>query len=140
MSGELSASPAPRSRPRRSKHTPAAKGGKWLYPATRWAIYLRDGFACVYCGATGALSVDHVRSVEREGRRDNRPANLVTCCVSCNSSKQGLSARAWYVRLRERGLDTKAIRSRIARTVRRPLDRARAAELLASARAERCAA
>ena len=113
-------------RHRRSAHTPAARGGSWLFPATRWAIYLRDGFTCVYCGAGDRLSVDHLRSVLREGRRDNSPRNLVTCCLSCNSSKQGLSARAWFARLRARGIDTERVRRRIARLVRQPLDRGQA--------------
>lgn len=115
-------------RPRRSRHTPAAQGSKWIRRSTRWAIYHRDDFACVYCGRvprkTTRLSLDHVRPVESHGRR-NAPEHLVTCCVSCNSSKQGLTVRQWYARLRGLGIDTDAVRRRVARTVRRPIDRAR---------------
>lgn len=122
---------------RRSAHTPAALGSKWIRPVTRWAIYIRDGLACVYCGAGGSktrLSIDHVRSVEREGKRDNSARNLVTCCQRCNSSKKSISARAWYARLRARGFDTRKIQRRIARLVRKPLDRASAAALIAELR------
>jgi hypothetical protein len=108
---------------RRSAHTPAAQGSKWLRPSTRWAIYLRDVFACVYCGHIGRLTVDHIRSAEEGG--GNEPTNLVTCCLSCNSSKQGISRRAWYARLRQRGINTKAVRDRIRRLTAKALDRER---------------
>lgn len=111
------------SRKRRSSHTPAANGSKWIRPSRRWAIYLRDGFACVYCGRVGKLSIDHVVPCESGGT--HRSNNLVTCCMSCNSSKQGLSNRKWYARLRERGIDTEKMRHRIARQLRKPLDRKR---------------
>lgn len=117
--------PAATYRPRRSGHTPAARGSKWIRPATRWAIYLRDGLACVYCETVGGkLSLDHVGAVRASGR-DNSPRNLVTTCVSCNSSKQALDARAWFARLRDRGIDVVAVRRRIARLTARPLDRER---------------
>lgn len=107
----------------RSQHTPAASGGKWIRGSTRWAIYYRDDFACVYCGRTARLSIDHVKPCENGGCND--ASNLVTCCLSCNSSKQGVSARKWYARLRERGIDTEKMRHRIARLLRKPLDRKR---------------
>lgn len=113
------------SRPRRSRYTPAASGSKWIAPATRWAIYHRDGFACVYCESVGpVLSLDHVTACVRGARRSD-PRGLVTCCYSCNSSKQGLSVREWFARLRARGIDTDAVRRRIARLTQRELDRAR---------------
>lgn len=49
--------------------TPLARkpgqGAKWLRPSTRQALYLRGGFACVYCGAgfecEGVVgTIDHV--------------------------------------------------------------------------------
>lgn len=121
-------------RQRRSAHTPAAQGSKWIRPSTRWAIYHRDDFACVYCGTVGPLSLDHVHSVEGAGR-DNSPANLVTCCVRCNSSKQALPKREWYAVLRGRGVNIAALRRRIARQTARPIDRERG-RFLASAKPE----
>lgn len=123
------------SRVRRSKHTPAANGSKWIRAATRWAIYLRDNFACVYCEVGGAtnghtLTLDHIKSVEDGG--GHNPENLVTCCLSCNSAKQSLSQRQWFARLRERGIETVAMRHRISRCRKRQLDRQRGRFLAAT--------
>lgn len=63
-------------------------GSKWIRPEKRHAIYLRDGLACAYCGATNeeaVLSLDHLRPVSKGG--DNKASNLVTCCVKCNRSR-----------------------------------------------------
>lgn len=54
----------------------------------RFAILLRDGFRCCYCGtpATEAtLHVDHRRSVADGGGND--PSNLTTSCRDCNLGK-----------------------------------------------------
>lgn len=55
---------------------------------TRFEVFKRDGFKCVYCGASplnGALHVDHVEPVSKGG--DSTPANLVTACDKCNLGK-----------------------------------------------------
>ena len=61
----------------------------WIAKSTRLAIYLRDGMACCYCGATvegGAkLTLDHQQCYSKGGT--NAPSNLVTCCGRCNSSR-----------------------------------------------------
>lgn len=120
-------------RKRRSAHTPAAKGSKWIRPATRWAIYLRDNFACVYCSHVGGkLSLDHVHAV-KGARRNNHPSNLVTCCVSCNSAKQSRSRIDWYAYLAAQGALVATIRRRIARHTKLPIDRVRG-RFLAEAR------
>lgn len=118
---------------RRSKYTPAANGSKWIKPSTRWAIYYRDDFACVYCTEIPTqLTLDHVKNVECGGSND--PSNLVTCCLGCNSRKQSLSMRQWFRRLRGMGYhNTEPIRRRIARLVKKPLDRERG-RFLASTR------
>lgn len=57
-------------------------------PGTRFRVLARDGFACVYCGATGKthqLVVDHVVPRARGG--SNEVDNLRTACVECNSGK-----------------------------------------------------
>lgn len=123
-------------RKRRSAHTPAANGSKWIRPSTRWAIYLRDDFACVYCGEVGGatnghtLTLDHIQSVEAGGT--HKPKNLLTCCLSCNSAKQNLTQRAWFAKLRDRGIETSAMRHRISRCRKRPLDRERGSFLAAT--------
>lgn len=106
---------------RGGKHTPAAQGGKWLYPGTRWAIYHRDGFRCVYCRSPGPLSIDHVRPARHGAHAD--PENLVTCCLSCNSSKRDLSFRRWMKLLRRDGKDTSRVLARLRRARRSALDR-----------------
>lgn len=88
----------------RSRHTPAARGGKWIRASTRWAIYHRDSFACVYCFKVGGkLTLDHVDPVVLQGRM-NLPSHLVTCCHSCNSRKSGKTLEEFagsdYVALR----------------------------------------
>jgi len=65
-------------------------GMNWIRQEKRLAIYLRDGLACVYCGAaleTGAqFSLDHLTPHSQGG--NNQPTNLVTCCSRCNSSRR----------------------------------------------------
>ena len=61
-------------------------------------ITARDGYQCVYCGATEdeeQLSVDHVvprimfRLGTAEGDMDD-PTNLVTACAGCNGLKRDM--------------------------------------------------
>ena len=66
------------------------QGSNWIRRSTRLAIYDRDGFACVYCGAGAEhegveLGLDHVKPRELGG--GNAPSNLVTCCGHCNVDK-----------------------------------------------------
>ena len=54
----------------------------------RFEVLKRDGFTCVYCGATplkNELKVDHVVPVSKGG--DNEPSNLVAACGDCNHGK-----------------------------------------------------
>lgn len=57
-------------------------------PGLRFAILRRDGFRCVYCGATperAALRVDHV--IPRSAGGPTEEFNLVTACHTCNAGK-----------------------------------------------------
>ncbi len=62
-------------------------GSKWITRKHRLAIYDRDGFACLWCGASiedGAkLTLDHV--VPREFGGSHESENLVTACFRCNT-------------------------------------------------------
>ncbi|MBR8425014.1 HNH endonuclease [Burkholderia cenocepacia] len=58
---------------------------KKLYTAKFERIRDRDGCACVYCGATKYLSLDHLIAVSRGGGGEDQ--NLVTACRGCNSKK-----------------------------------------------------
>ena len=110
------------------------QGSKWIRPAKRLAIYSRDGFACAFCsrGVEDGifLTLDHLLACELGGSND--AANLVTCCRSCNSSKQDLPMRAWMTVLADQGVDTTKIARRIRRNTRRALDMAEGKRLLAA--------
>lgn len=51
----------------------------------RKEIYKRDGHACVNCGATKKLTLDHKIPLSRGGT--NEAANLQTMCKPCNGEK-----------------------------------------------------
>ena len=54
----------------------------------RFSVLRRDGFRCVYCGATPPESELHVDHVEpRSGGGSNDLVNLVTACRDCNLGK-----------------------------------------------------
>lgn len=110
------------------------QGSKWCRPSTRQAIYHRDGFCCAYCGAAAeggvTLTLDHILACELGG--DNDPSNLITACLSCNSSKQDLTTRAWFAVLRDNGIDTSKVGPRIRRLANKPLDRAEGRRLVAA--------
>lgn len=91
------------------------KGGGWVRPTTRLAIYLRDDFTCVYCGISArahpiCLSLDHL---DRSG--GNAASNLATCCFRCNDRRNGSTLAAWLDRLGWEGRDLEAVRGRLAR-------------------------
>lgn len=70
-----------------------SKSRKNMSPRQRFQIFARDGYRCVYCGATGdaaALHVDHKISIAEGG--DDEPENLVTACECCNLGKGASSA------------------------------------------------
>lgn len=92
-------------------------GSSWIRKDKRLAIYLRDGFACAYCGRDlhGApyrdVTLDHLNAKHRAGNHHH--TNLVTACRSCNSSRQDKPWRKYatggaikrITRLRRRSLD-----------------------------------
>ena len=56
------------------------------YNVHRKAVLARDQRRCRYCGcAANVLGLDHIVPPRLGGGHE--PANLVTCCVSCNSRK-----------------------------------------------------
>jgi 5-methylcytosine-specific restriction endonuclease McrA len=58
---------------------------------TRFNLFLRDGFACQYCGAPDDLTFDHVIPRSRGGRTTWE--NIVTACAPCNLTKGGRTPR-----------------------------------------------
>lgn len=84
---------------------------KSLSKKTRFEVFKRDGFKCMYCGAhppAVLLEVDHVVAVAAGGGNDMD--NLVTSCEPCNRGKgardlsavpEGLAEKAAAVSERE---------------------------------------
>lgn len=119
-----------------TKRQASWQGSKWCRPTTRLAVYLRDGLACAWCGATvedgAVLSLDHVHTHSLGG--GNSPANLVTACKRCNSSRGDRSVPAFaraVARYLDHGARSSDIVAHVRRTVRRTLPRAEARELIA---------
>lgn len=52
----------------------------------RQRVYERDGYACVHCGATDDLTLDHAIPWSKGG--PDKVSNLQTLCGSCNSKKR----------------------------------------------------
>lgn len=48
-------------------------------------VFVRDNHACVYCGGTERLTVDHVIPKARGGKTTFE--NTVACCFACNNKK-----------------------------------------------------
>jgi 5-methylcytosine-specific restriction endonuclease McrA len=75
------------------------KGSGWITRKRRLAIYLRDGFRCVYCTAdlTQAnpreVTLDHIKPRCQGGSHKAR--NLVTACITCNSQRQHMTVQAF---------------------------------------------
>ncbi len=62
------------------------------YPAfTRFNLFLRDEFACQYCGSKGEMTFDHVLPRSRGGRTVWE--NVVAACGRCNLRKANLTVR-----------------------------------------------
>jgi 5-methylcytosine-specific restriction endonuclease McrA len=82
---------------------------------TRFNVFLRDGFACQYCGTPDDLTFDHVLPRSRGGRTTWE--NIVTACAPCNLRKGGKYAHHAAMRPRRkprrRGGRHAAVRSRI---------------------------
>src|SRR5438270_449968 len=67
-------------------------GSRWIPAWKRTAIYIRDGFECVYCGKSlkgsepREVTLDHL--LPRTSGGTHEATNLVTACLRCNSSRQ----------------------------------------------------
>lgn len=69
------------------------------YPAfTRFNLFLRDKFACQYCGDVHDLTFDHV--VPRRAGGRTTWENIATACVSCNIKKGGRTPAQANMRLK----------------------------------------
>ncbi len=64
---------------------------------TRFNLFLRDGFACVYCGSGEELTFDHV--LPRRLGGTTRWDNIVAACSKCNLKKGGRTPAQARMRL-----------------------------------------
>ena len=66
--------------------------GQWIRTDKRLAIYLRDRFSCLYClrdmhdADPSDITLDHIVCQSDGGSNDE--TNRVTCCRTCNCSRQ----------------------------------------------------
>lgn len=75
----------------------AHNSGAWIRPELRHAIYLRDAWTCVWCGArpaTSELTLDHIYP-RKHPRRSHKPEHVVTACKPCNSARKDQDALVW---------------------------------------------
>jgi len=118
---------------RHAKSNGQGQGMNWIRPVKRLSIYLRDGLACVYCGATvedGAkLTLDHCRPHSHGG--SNKETNLVTACLTCNSARGNRSWKTFTKKVAEYlGRDARQVTAYIELTRRRGLNLQEAKELI----------
>lgn len=102
------------------------QGMNWITQVKRLAIYLRDGAACVWCGATVEggvqLTLDHV--VCHSKKANNHESNLVTCCKHCNDSRGTRSANKFSVAVAtyiNHGISAEAVLNNVRKAQRRSL-------------------
>ncbi|MFM8819087.1 MAG: HNH endonuclease [Phenylobacterium sp.] len=67
---------------------------------TRFNVFLRDGFACAYCGRNDDLTFDHVVPRSKGGRTSWE--NIVAACSGCNLHKGGRTPGEASMTLRRR--------------------------------------
>ena len=71
------------------------------FPAfTRFNLFLRDRFACQYCGSPRQLTFDHVIPRRLGGRTSWE--NVATACAPCNLKKGGRTPAEAHMQLRQR--------------------------------------
>lgn len=90
-------SSAERVKRHRAKRAATGLISQWTAPkALRQQVYERDGFACVYCGSTEQLSLDHRTPEIRGGSHE--AANLATACLACNGAKRDMTEQEFKER------------------------------------------
>jgi HNH endonuclease len=120
---------------RNEKSNGQGQGMNWIRQSTRLSIYLRDGLSCCYCGASvengTQLTLDHLVPYSKGG--SNAPANLVTCCQRCNSSRGNRPVATFCRAVAEyvnHGATAGAILAHVRACAKRKLDRATALEMI----------
>ena len=99
------------------------QGMNWNRRDKRCAIYARDEFRCVFCGAEpDQMQLDHLTPISEGGTNDED--NLVTCCNACNEAKGEQCFDAYCRQLEARGTNVRRLRQRVAQSTFVPIDRA----------------
>lgn len=94
------------------------QGMHWIRDTKRLALYMRDGYKCVWCqtdlsnAGPRSLALDHL--VPRVAGGSNHHANLVTACSDCNTSR---GAKDWMAFAGD-----ETVVQRVLDTVALPLD------------------
>ena len=92
---------------RAASDKPMAKAKrKAISKRTRFEVFKRDGFKCLYCGAHPPgvlLHVDHIQPVAAGGGNDID--NLATSCDSCNLGKSAILLRSVPLSLAEKAAE-----------------------------------
>lgn len=108
----------------RKKTSGQSHGKEWIRKEKRYAIYLRDGFACAYCERDlsgeqdgGVCQLDHLTPTG-----GNEPVNIVTACRPCNTAKAGRPVGQFA---------SASAQERIAALIAKPIDIAAARVFLA---------
>jgi hypothetical protein len=111
-------------------------GMNWIRQEKRLAIYLRDGLACAYCGASveegTQLTLDHVICHNDGG--SNHESNLVTCCHRCNASRAHRKMEAFakaVAKYVNHGVTGRQIIAHVRDCLKRPLPKEEAKQLVA---------
>lgn len=109
-------------------------GYDWIWRPTRFAVFERDAWTCLCCGArvswTGnrkGPTLDHVVPLSAGGSND--PSNLVTLCRGCNTAKGARDSDEWRMSVVVLGVDPEAYRARVKAALARPIDPERGREL-----------
>jgi 5-methylcytosine-specific restriction endonuclease McrA len=92
-------------------------------PSLAAAIMWRDAYTCQYCKVARAAEIDHVRPWKQGGL--TIASNLVAACERCNRSKGGRTPAEWEIAKRRRAAQAVALRKRVVKARRRPLQKAR---------------
>lgn len=83
---------------RRARLLDASSPG--VTPAEWCAILVEHGHACVYCGAKGRLTREHLIPIARGGR--DEPANVAPACRRCNVQKNKKTPEEYFMYLEKR--------------------------------------
>lgn len=95
--------------------SPNSRKRQGISAKTRFEVFKRDGFRCMYCGATPPgvlLQVDHIDPVALGGTNDQD--NLITACQPCNAGKSATPLSAVPQSLAEKAAEVEEREKQVA--------------------------